>query len=186
MQPPELLISTPAQVRALASPVRTAIIESLLVLGPSTIKSIAARLGRSPESLYHHARILEAAGLIRVHAVRPTAKTRHTVYALVSTRLRLDRSKTSAAMRRARAAAIASMLASTTRRARAAATQGLDEHATAKRLRVETVIVPLDQAALAELHARIDALWAFLRTNTNPDAPPTALTIALTPASAPK
>jgi len=150
--------------------VRTCIMESFLILGPSTIRDIAHRLARSPESLYHHIGILERAGLIRVHDIRPTAKTRQTVYAPVCTRLRLDRSKRSPAMRRARAAAI----------------RGLDEGPeSAKRLRVETVILPLDPATLPQLHAHVDALFTFLRTHrgTNLDTPPTALTIALTPTS---
>lgn len=181
--PPELVISTPSQVRALASGVRSAIVESLLVLGPSAVRAVAARLGRSPESLYHHMRILVRAGIVRVAEVRPAAKTRESIYALVATRLRLDRTRQSPAMRRARAAAGVALLGAAARRARPAILAGLDEgEPPTRQARVETVIVPLDAEGRRELHARFEALWAFLREHRGGRGENCAVTIAMTPA----
>lgn len=184
--PPELLISTPSQVRALASGVRASLVEALLTRGPAPVRVLAAHLARSPESLYHHLRILERAGIVRVDSIRPVGRTKEAIYALVSTRLRLDRSKSSPAMRRARASAGAAMMGAATRRLRAAINAGLDEgDAQSKRARIETVIVRLSPEARRELHACVDALWAFLREHAASEGEGCAVTVAIAPAGSP-
>jgi DNA-binding transcriptional ArsR family regulator len=66
MSPPRLPsdLTDPQRVRALASPVRIEIIEALQIHGPATVAEIARSLGRRPDSLYHHLRRLEAAGIV--------------------------------------------------------------------------------------------------------------------------
>ena len=59
-----LRLDDPASVRTLASPARIEIIEALQVGGPATVAQIADRLGRRPDSLYHHLRRLEQAGIV--------------------------------------------------------------------------------------------------------------------------
>jgi DNA-binding transcriptional ArsR family regulator len=57
-------LSDTQRIRALASPARLEIIEVLQVGGPATVAEIARRLARRPDSLYHHLRRLEAAGIV--------------------------------------------------------------------------------------------------------------------------
>jgi DNA-binding transcriptional ArsR family regulator len=53
------------QVRALASPLRAAIVDALEVLGPAAVGDLAAALGYPPDGLYYHLRVLRRVGLIR-------------------------------------------------------------------------------------------------------------------------
>jgi DNA-binding transcriptional ArsR family regulator len=52
------------QVRAVASPVRAAIVDALEVIGPATIVQLAEPLGYPPDGLYYHLRVLEQIGLV--------------------------------------------------------------------------------------------------------------------------
>ena len=52
------------QIRAVASPVRAAVIDVLEVIGPATIVQVAAALGYPPDGLYYHLRVLERIGLV--------------------------------------------------------------------------------------------------------------------------
>ena len=52
------------QVRAVASPVRAAVIDALEVVGPATIVQIARAVGYPPDGLYYHLRVLERIGLV--------------------------------------------------------------------------------------------------------------------------
>jgi DNA-binding transcriptional ArsR family regulator len=52
------------QVRAVASPVRAAVIDALEVVGPATIVQLAGALGYPPDGLYYHLRVLERIGLV--------------------------------------------------------------------------------------------------------------------------
>jgi|RhiMetdeSRZDD1v2_1073273.scaffolds.fasta_scaffold68056_2 DNA-binding transcriptional ArsR family regulator len=52
------------QVRAVASPVRAAIIDALEVVGPATISRLGCALGYPPDGLYYHLKVLERIGLV--------------------------------------------------------------------------------------------------------------------------
>jgi DNA-binding transcriptional ArsR family regulator len=52
------------QIRALASPVRVAIIDALEAGGPLTIADLGSCLGYPPDGLYYHLRALERFGLV--------------------------------------------------------------------------------------------------------------------------
>ena len=58
------LVETPAQLKALAEPLRQSLLEQFC--SPATIKQAAASLGVPVTRLYHHVDQLLAAGLIRV------------------------------------------------------------------------------------------------------------------------
>ena len=57
------------QLRALRSPVRQAIVDVVAARGPSTIRDIAAEIGRPASALYHHVRALRAARLLTTRTV---------------------------------------------------------------------------------------------------------------------
>jgi DNA-binding transcriptional ArsR family regulator len=52
------------QIRAVASPVRAAVIDTLEVIGPATIAEVADALGYPPDGLYYHLRVLKRVGLV--------------------------------------------------------------------------------------------------------------------------
>ncbi len=68
------------RVRAVATPVRAAMIDTLEVLGPATILQVATALGYPPDGLYYHFAVLERHGLVlRVEPDRPTGAARYDV-----------------------------------------------------------------------------------------------------------
>jgi DNA-binding transcriptional ArsR family regulator len=58
------------QLRALASPVRQAIVDVVAATGPSSMKEIGTHLGRPASVLYHHVRALQAVGLLTEQPVK--------------------------------------------------------------------------------------------------------------------
>jgi DNA-binding transcriptional ArsR family regulator len=86
-------IDRPAQLRALASPLRQELLDVLEASGPCSIGELAAPLGRAPDSLYFHVRRLQKVGL--VVEVERRAVGRHTVaiYDVAGRPLRIDRTK---------------------------------------------------------------------------------------------
>jgi DNA-binding transcriptional ArsR family regulator len=57
-------IRSPRQIRALASAVRQDIVDALESAGPCSIRELARLLGRRPDALYYHLRVLSEVGLI--------------------------------------------------------------------------------------------------------------------------
>src|SRR5947207_2203654 len=58
------LITSLAQIRALASPVRQEIVDALAAMGPLSVATLAHSLGRAPNAIYFHIRKLERLGLL--------------------------------------------------------------------------------------------------------------------------
>jgi DNA-binding Lrp family transcriptional regulator len=58
-------------VRAVASPVRAAVVDALEVMAPATIVQIARAIGYPPDGLYYHVRTLERIGLVIRTAPEP-------------------------------------------------------------------------------------------------------------------
>ena len=58
------------QLRALASPVRMEILNSLAGAGPCSIAELGRLLGRAPSSLYHHVSMLVDLGMVRRSGTR--------------------------------------------------------------------------------------------------------------------
>ena len=67
--PAMLRITTEAQFKAVADPVRARILV-LLQHEPLTAKQVADRLGAVPGTISHHVQVLESAGLVQVVATR--------------------------------------------------------------------------------------------------------------------
>jgi DNA-binding transcriptional ArsR family regulator len=67
--PPELLITSPAQFKAISHPTRTRIL-GIIQNQPATANQIADRLGKPPGTIGHHLQVLEDAGLAQVIARR--------------------------------------------------------------------------------------------------------------------
>ena len=63
-RPPELLLGSTAGLRALAAGTRQEIVDVLTSSGPVTVAQLGRLLGRRPDALYFHLRVLEHAELV--------------------------------------------------------------------------------------------------------------------------
>lgn len=64
MAPRPYDITLPAQVRALASGIRQEIVDAAESLGPCSVAELGKALGRRPDTLYYHVRLLLRVGLL--------------------------------------------------------------------------------------------------------------------------
>lgn len=64
VEPPNYIIRRPEQIRAIASPVRQEILDTVQALGSATIADMARELGRPADALYYHVRVLEQVELL--------------------------------------------------------------------------------------------------------------------------
>ena len=86
-----LVIRDPEMVRALRTPLRREILETLLRLRGCSVKELATEAGRAPGALYYHIHELLRVGLIRETGKRPAGKRLESVYEPVAERIVLDR-----------------------------------------------------------------------------------------------
>jgi DNA-binding transcriptional ArsR family regulator len=84
-----VLLSQPAQFRAVASPIRVALLE-ILAHGPATVRTLAGELGVPRTRLYHHLKILEASQLIEVAGERRVRGVIERTYGSVADEVSLD------------------------------------------------------------------------------------------------
>lgn len=77
----KFLINSIEQWEVLSSPTRAAIIECLSAIGPSSIKEIAASLGRSAELIHHHMPMLVETGFVVEEEPRQLPRHKERVYA---------------------------------------------------------------------------------------------------------
>ena len=92
-----LVIRDPEQVKALRTPLRQEIVETLTRLGTCSVKELGEVTGRAPASLYYHIHELVEAGLIREATQRQAGKRVESVYEAVADRIVLDRAERSKA-----------------------------------------------------------------------------------------
>lgn len=83
-------LSDPAQIEALASPLRQRILDRLEARGPSSIRELAAELGRRPDALYYHVRKLVELELLAEVDSRPTGTTPEALFDLRERRWHID------------------------------------------------------------------------------------------------
>lgn len=82
MKPSSQTALTREQLEALSSPARVSIFGVLRLLGPQSVKAMAAFLGAKPDALYYHLRVLEAVGVVEVTEMRQLWKRKEAVYGL--------------------------------------------------------------------------------------------------------
>lgn len=81
-----MLIDTPARREAMASPLRLELLEHLGALGQATVKELAARMGKSPQALHYHVRLLTGTGILRIIDTRKSGPRDQAVYDLAAER----------------------------------------------------------------------------------------------------
>ena len=90
-----------ALLKALASPARIEVVEVMQISGPATVAEISTQLGRAADSLYHHLRQLEKAGIVERQGTRLSGGRSGAVYALCDRAVTADSSQESPAEERA-------------------------------------------------------------------------------------
>ena len=75
-------IDSPAQIAALASPIRQAILDRLEAHGPCSVRELAEALGRRPDALYYHVKRLVALELLAEVGTRATQTSPEALYDL--------------------------------------------------------------------------------------------------------
>jgi predicted ArsR family transcriptional regulator len=118
------LVSDRKQISALASPVRQDIVDVLAAIGPATAPEIARSLGRRPDGLYFHLRLLTRVRLLK-EGTRPNDAGRMVAtYDVPGRPLRISYDLTDAASSRAISRVAASMLRTANRGFARAAAKG--------------------------------------------------------------
>ncbi len=85
-----LLITTPAQWAAVASPVRLEILEFMRAIGPASVAELARSTDRPADGLYHHLRTLLRAGILRQVGMQRSLRQSEAVYDLVAEQMLFD------------------------------------------------------------------------------------------------
>lgn len=171
------------QLTALSSPARCRIVDSLSAHGPSSIREIAARIDRIPESLYYHVRALEKVDLVVLEERRKANRREEAVYRLVAPRLVVDRKQRSPAYKEALARSCDAFLRLAARDHRAAVERGsLALHGTRRNLAVRRCTARLSENDLGRLNRLIDQAFDLLEKRDRPQRDERyGLTVVLTP-----
>jgi len=149
----------------LVSAARIEIVEALQMHGASTVAELAHQVGRAPDALYHHLRLLRRDGIVERHGSRRSGGRAAAVYRLSAEAIRADLdARSSPSFRRAWAAAAAAVLRTAEREVKNAAEEGRGrssgKHAT---LHVRRTKVWLTRSDLARVNEHVDALQDLLR-----------------------
>jgi len=178
--PAAVPIDKPAQLRALASPLRQELLDLLESAGPLSIAALGAQLGRAPDALYFHVRKLVRVGLVREHARERDGRHAFAVYDAIGRPLRIDRERAPRRELDAVVGGILRLAARDFRRASAsgrAIAQGSARNHCGARVRGW-----LDAAQLAEVNALLERLGACVREGRpGPGRQPIALAYVLAP-----
>jgi DNA-binding transcriptional ArsR family regulator len=152
-----------ARLAALTSPVRIELIGALQAHGPSSVRELAAHLGRPADGLYHHIRTLEKAGVLREESRRKVGRREEAVYALTAARIGGEMEPNSRASREAAGRAAAAALRLAAREFAAALLAGEAPCAgDVPRLRTSRQKAWLTDAGLGELHALLSRVEELL------------------------
>ena len=98
------------QMTVLASPVRQELLDVLARMGTVSLAEVAAALGRAPDGLYYHVRLLHRAGLVESAGVRRRGGRPEALFRATGSQFALRYPSRSAAQTRAVGAIVAGML----------------------------------------------------------------------------
>jgi predicted transcriptional regulator len=104
------VIDSKKQLTALTSAARQEILDVLTQMGTVSVAELAATLGRPPDALYYHMRILLRAGLVENVGSRRTERRQEILFRAVARDLRIDYELARQHSERALTAVVGSML----------------------------------------------------------------------------
>lgn len=176
------VVRTPAQVRAIVSPVRQEVLDAVEAAGPCTVADLASTLGRRPDALYFHIRALEKVRLLVRVGTRGQGRSEAAVFDVSARPVRLDYASS-----RGRAARLGPVLDAVLRLARRDTRRALASSAAvaegpARNLWVARFRGRVGPDDLARINALLEECSAILR-DARPEqgGTPVALAFALTP-----
>lgn len=181
--PRRYVIREPRQLAAMVSPVRHQMVRLMCVLGECTVRELAERLGRSPESLYYHVRALERVGLIVLTRRRSTAGKPEALYHLAGEYLFTDPTQTDPEYLSAMQRSVSSLLRLADRQLHAALeTQKEQGTPRAPNFRIQQYQARLSRRDLKRLQALLDELSTFLEEHDDPrESAISSVTFAVAP-----
>lgn len=178
-----MVIRDPEQLGAVVSPVRHQVLRTMSAIGPASVRELADRLGRRPESLYYHIGALIDADLLVQVDERRTGRRPEAVYDVVAARVRTDPTQSSPEYIAAMRSSVAALLRLADRQMQAALARQ-QESGTRRpaSLRVAQLNARLSPAAVAELNRRLDEVLDFVHEHDDPNSGQlVSLTLAMSP-----
>ncbi len=167
-KPRILRIREPRQLRALRTPLRQEILQTMSLLGSASVKEIASALGRAPASLYYHIHELNNAGLIRAKAERRSGTKMERVYETTADQILIDRTKCSKAFVRALEDLHRATLAQATREVTSALSAKSEGRASDDSLMLVRLSARLSRWDVKEARRMLDELAAFIGEHDSP------------------
>ncbi|MGB2986468.1 MAG: helix-turn-helix domain-containing protein [Phycisphaerae bacterium] len=169
------------QLAALSGPIRWRIVEILSVHGPSSVRQLATRIHRKPESLYYHMRALVDVGLVVLDSTRKVTRRTEAVYRLMAPRLVVDRKQRSRPYKEALCRSCEAFLRLTARDHRSAVERGdFAMEGMLRNLMVRRHTARLTRDGLRQLNQLLDRVGNLLDEQDNEDLSNTyAVTIVL-------
>ena len=176
------------QRAALTSPLRLEIMEHFFVAGPAAVDEVAARMGRAPDSLYYHVRMLAKVGLLRPRGSRKSGKRAKTLYAVVAPRIELPCRPGSTASTDSTMKSMTSAFRMAEREMRGALESGnFEEQGRYRNFFAGRMRSDLSRAALAEVNRHLKAIEdIFSREFKTAPANGTSCSLTVTLLPAPK
>ncbi|MGN6514497.1 MAG: winged helix-turn-helix domain-containing protein [Rhizomicrobium sp.] len=169
------------QLKSLTSPIRLAIMQRLEVDKKATARELASRMGRPVTALYHHLKLLEDVGVLRVVAERRGTRRPEAVYAMVGDQLSSADAVKTRQGRETYARAAARVADAGSRAFRAAVARGNPKfNGEQRNAMVKYFILRADRKKLAHLNALLDELEAEA-TRSCEDGEEIQLTVLLSP-----
>jgi hypothetical protein len=174
------------QRAALTSPLRLEILEHFHVAGPAAVDEIAARMGRAPDSLYYHVRMLVKVGLLRASGSRKSGKRGKALYAAVAPQIELPCRSVSSDATDSTMKSMTSAFRMAEREMRTALESGdFEEHGRYRDFFAGRVRSDLSRSALAEVNRHLKAIenifWREFKT-APANGTSCSLTLTLLPA----
>lgn len=156
-------IETEEQVAAISSDLRMQVLQCFKH-GEASIAELAERLGRSPQSLYHHIHKLVDAGVVVEHSVRRVGKRDETLYAPAAMRVEL-RHEPAKKKSRAALTKIAHTVLRLTRRDIITSIDAgmIKKSGRGRNTQIGRADALLSRSQVQRIHDLLDEVWAIMR-----------------------
>jgi DNA-binding transcriptional ArsR family regulator len=156
------------QIDALTSPARQEIVDALPAIGPCSIAELAEDLGRAPDSLYYHMRLLQRVGLVLPCGTRAEGVRAEALYDTPGARMLIDKEPETARDRKTVLKLISSILRVAERDVGAAFAAGLAVYRRSARRNTTAARTKgwLKRDELAEVLAHVEAIGDIVARGT--------------------